>query len=133
MNGNGFTDYYEVLQVSSNAGNEIIEPVFQYLARKFHQDNRESGGTDHFRLIVEAHRRFHLWYLKAKGLVDRLDNGKPPTTLLGTDHVEQGRLRLRKDRLLTAGNTEIAGEGVPRFSAADVHELVTATGRVGGR
>jgi DnaJ-like protein len=185
----GFTDYYELLQVSPNADTDTIERVFRYLAKKFHPDNKESGDTERFRVIVEAHRtlanpenragydvkyqdywnrkwklaseagngtafgddwenresllsilylqrrhymkqpglgnhelarilckpvelmEFHLWYLKAKGWVERLDTGQLAITALGVDHVEQGRLRLRKDRLLTAGGSSEVGEG----------------------
>ncbi len=202
---NGFSDYYELLQVSSNADTETIERVFRYLAKKFHPDNKESGDTDRFRLIVEAHRtlsnaekraaydvryqdywnrtwklaseastgtgfddewenrekllsllylqrrndmknpgvgnhelarilckpvelmEFHLWYLKAKGWVERLDTGHLAITALGVDHVEQGRLRLRKDRLLTAGGSEVGEEQTPRFGAADLPEFPTGT------
>jgi DnaJ-class molecular chaperone len=53
---NGFIDYYELLQLSSNADTDTIERVFRHLARKLHPDNKESGDTDRFLLIVEAHR-----------------------------------------------------------------------------
>ena len=43
---------------------------------------------------------FHLWYLKAKGWVERLDTGMLAITARGVDQVEQGRLRLGPDRLL---------------------------------
>lgn len=45
---------------------------------------------------------FHLWYLKAKGWVERLDSGHLAITALGVDQVEQGRLLLRPDRMLNA-------------------------------
>ena len=45
---------------------------------------------------------FHVWYLKAKGWVERLDTGLLAITALGVDQVEQGRLRFRKDFMLTA-------------------------------
>jgi hypothetical protein len=53
---NGFVDYYELLQLSSNADTDTIERVFRHLAKKLHPDNKESGDPDRFRLIVEAHR-----------------------------------------------------------------------------
>jgi hypothetical protein len=46
---------------------------------------------------------FHVWYLKAKGWVERIDTGYLAITALGVDQVEQGRLRLRKDHMLMAG------------------------------
>jgi hypothetical protein len=175
-----FVDYYELLQLSSNADADTIDRVFRHLAKKFHPDNTDSADSDRFRLLLEAHRtladpearagydvkyqdywngkwriaseasdgtvssndngtrqsllslmyvqrrrdmkdpglgenevahllsmplelvEFHVWYLKAKGWVERLETGKLAISALGVDEVEQGRLRLRHDRLLTA-------------------------------
>ena len=175
-----FIDYYELLQVSSNADTDTIDRVFRHLAKKLHPDNKESADPDRFRLLVEAHRtfsdpetragydvkyqeywnskwklaseatdgsayggdreiresllsmlyverrrnmnspglgeyevsrllrmpvelvEFHVWYLKAKGWVERLDTGQLAISALGVDQVEQGRLRLTPDRLLEA-------------------------------
>jgi curved DNA-binding protein CbpA len=191
----GFVDYYELLQLSSNADTDTVERVFRHLAKKLHPDNTESADPDRFRLIVEAHRilsdpesragydvkhqdywnrkwklaseandgsafgddreireillsmlyiqrrrnmknpglgdyemarligkpfelvDFHLWYLKAKGWVERLDTGHLAISALGVDQVEQSRLRLRNDRLLTA---EADGEKEQSRSAADL-------------
>jgi curved DNA-binding protein CbpA len=52
---NDFIDYYELLQLSSNAETDTIERVFRHLAKTFHPDNKASGDTDRFRLLVEAH------------------------------------------------------------------------------
>ena len=180
MSKTDFVDYYELLQLSSNADTDTIERVFRHLAKKLHPDNKESADADRFRLVVEAHRTlcdpearagydvkyqeywnrkwklaseasdgtafgddqeirerllsilyvqrrrnmkrpglgdyemarllarpfelvdFHVWYLKAKGWVERLDTGLLAISALGVDEVEQGRLRLGNDRLLTA-------------------------------
>jgi hypothetical protein len=197
---NGFIDYYELLQLSSNADTDTIERVFRHFAKKFHPDNRESGDIERFHLIVEAHRtlsdpemragydvkhqeywnrkwklaseagngtafgddrevresllsmlylqrrrdmkkpglgeyemarllcqpfelvEFHVWYLKAKGWVERLDNGQLAISALGVDEVEQGRLRLRTDNMLTAGGGAPEGpEGrTTPFGSADL-------------
>jgi DnaJ-class molecular chaperone len=53
---NGFVDYYDLLQVSSNADTDTIERVYRHLAKKWHPDNKESADPDRFRLVVEAHR-----------------------------------------------------------------------------
>jgi len=181
MSENGFVDYYELLQVSSNADTDTIDRVFRHLAKKLHPDNPESADPDRFRLLVEAHRTlsdpearagydvkyqeywnrkwklaseasdgtafgddrevreillsmlyvqrrrnmkkpglgdyemarllgkpfelvdFHLWYLKSKGWVERLDTGLLAISAPGVDEVEKRRLRLRNDHLLTAG------------------------------
>ena len=183
MNENNFIDYYELLQLSSNADTDTVERVFRHLAKKFHPDNKESGDIDRFRLLVGAHRilsnpesragydveyqdywnnkwklaseagsgtafgddsknresllsilyvqrrrdmkkpglgeyevarllciplelvEFHVWYLKAKGWIERLETGLLAITALGVDQVEQGRLRLRNDRMLRASSS----------------------------
>lgn len=175
----GFVDYYELLQLSSNADTDTIERVFRHLAKKTHPDNKESADPERFRLIIEAHRtlsnpearagydvkyqeywnskwqiasravngdafgddretrksllsllyvqrrrnptdpglfdyhmarlldkpfelvQFHLWYLKAKNWVERLDTGQLAISALGVDEVEKEQLRLRNDHLLT--------------------------------
>lgn len=48
-------DYYEVLQVSTNADPEMINRVYRVLARRFHPDNRETGDETRFRAITEAY------------------------------------------------------------------------------
>lgn len=176
-----FIDYYELLQLSSNADADTIERVFRHLAKKFHPDNKDSGDDERFRLILEAHRtltdpkaragydvkhaeywirkwrlasdvsdgtsfgddqktrerllslmyvqrrrsmrkpgmgememanllnvpfelvEFHIWYLKSKGWVERLDSGKLAISAQGVDEVEQGRFRIGPDRLLSYG------------------------------
>ena len=45
---------------------------------------------------------FHIWYLKEKKWIQRLENGKLALTALGVDEVEKRRLRLNEDRLLEA-------------------------------
>jgi curved DNA-binding protein CbpA len=189
MATNGFVDYYELLQLSSSADTETIDRVFRHFARKYHPDNKDSGNTDLFRLIVDAHKtlsdpesragydvkycehrehkwnvaseasnwscsepsngrdfsedrknrenllsilyvqrrhdmkkpglgdidlahllsipleliEFHLWYLKAKGWIERLDSGQLAITALGVDEVEGNQSQLRNDHMLTAG------------------------------
>jgi hypothetical protein len=180
MAENGFIDYYELLQMSSNADTDTIERVFRHFAKKFHPDNRESGDNDRFLLVVDAYKtlsdpekragynvkyqdywnhkwklasearnttafvddretresllsilyvqrrrdmekpglgdaemarllsiplelvEFHLWYLKAKGWVERLETGQLAISALGVDEVEQRGLRLMNDYMLAA-------------------------------
>jgi hypothetical protein len=175
-----FVDYYELLQLSPNADNDIIERIFRHLAKKTHPDNTVFADNDRFQQIVEAHRtladpetragydvkyqdywnrkwrlasetsdmsafgddqvtrerllsllyverrrnmnnpglgeliiarllhtppelvEFHLWYLKAKGWVERLQSGHLAITAPGVDQVEQSRLRLMPDHLIEA-------------------------------
>ncbi len=54
---------------------------------------------------------FHIWYLREKAWIERLENGQLAITALGVDEVEKGRLRLSPDRLLTAHGSELEKEG----------------------
>jgi curved DNA-binding protein CbpA len=51
----GSVDYYEVLQVNSNAEQETIQRVFRLLAQRFHPDNKETGDDRRFREIQDAY------------------------------------------------------------------------------
>ena len=55
MLGNDTHDYYETLQVSSNAQPETIHRVYRLLAKQFHPDNLDSGDENRFRLIHQAY------------------------------------------------------------------------------
>ena len=55
MTEEGRLDYYEVLQVSSNAEPDTIQRVYRLLAQRFHPDNRDSGNDARFREIHEAY------------------------------------------------------------------------------
>ena len=56
MSQESWVDYYEVLQVSTNAEPETINRVYRMLAQRFHPDNRESGDESRFREILEAYK-----------------------------------------------------------------------------
>jgi curved DNA-binding protein CbpA len=51
-----FTDYYEALQVSANADSETIDRVFRHLAKRYHPDNPQTGDSNRFHVLMEAHR-----------------------------------------------------------------------------
>ncbi|HJV36339.1 J domain-containing protein [Geomonas sp.] len=53
---------------------------------------------------------FHLWYLKAKRWVERLDTGLLAITAEGVDQVEQNQIRLNPDHLLEAPGARRGGE-----------------------
>lgn len=59
---------------------------------------------------------FHLWYLKSKEWVERLQTGQYAITAAGVDEVEQRRLRIMPDHLLEAhlfsdGGANVTAEG----------------------
>ena len=49
-------DYYETLQISSNAEPETVHRVYRMLAQRFHPDNRETGNATRFREVIEAYQ-----------------------------------------------------------------------------
>jgi hypothetical protein len=62
---------------------------------------------------------FHLWYLREKGLVYRIDTGQLAITALGVDRIERDQLRLRDDRLLPTGSADMTPD---RWGANDAAE-----------
>ena len=51
-----FEDYYETLQLSSNADTETIDRVYRILVRRYHPDNQETGNPEKFTRVVKAHK-----------------------------------------------------------------------------
>jgi curved DNA-binding protein len=179
------TDYYEILQVSPRADQEIIERAYRLLAKRFHPDNRDSGDAakfgrlrEAFQVLSDPERReaydeecktnpfgpdsislnapsagdlkaekkiyqtilsifyaarrrnvmkagagivhlekfmglpskeleFHLWYLKEKGWVERLETGEFAITASGVDAVLENNVIRMEDRLL------LTAQGLP--------------------
>jgi curved DNA-binding protein CbpA len=56
MDATGEIDYYERLQISTNAEPETIHRVYRLLAPRFHPDNQETGDEGRFREITEAYQ-----------------------------------------------------------------------------
>lgn len=50
-----FIDYYELLLISPDADNELIERVFRLMAKRYHPDNSLTGDREKFDLISKAH------------------------------------------------------------------------------
>jgi DnaJ-domain-containing protein 1 len=49
-------DYYETLQVSSNADNDTIQRVYRMLAQRYHPDNADTGNEAAFRAVLQAYK-----------------------------------------------------------------------------
>jgi curved DNA-binding protein CbpA len=74
-----------------------------YVQRRSKMQNPGLGEMEVARLMrvpVEL-VEFHIWYLREKGWIERLENGLLAITAPGVDEVEKERLRLTPDRLLT--------------------------------
>jgi curved DNA-binding protein CbpA len=48
-------DYYETLQISSNADPDTIHRVYRLLAQRFHPDNQDTGDEKRFREANDAY------------------------------------------------------------------------------
>ncbi len=98
----------------SSAGDSFEEDkrIFQgvlsllYISRRQDAGNAGMGIVELERLLgcPQEHLEFHVWYLKEKGWVVRLENGKLAISSDGVDKVVEGDLMLRKDRLLGEGS-----------------------------
>ena len=75
-----------------------------YVQRRRNMNSPGMGEYEMARLLCTPPEllEFHLWYLKSKGCVERLDTGLLAITAPGVDQVEQSRLRLMPDHLLDA-------------------------------
>ena len=49
-------DYYELMQVSTNADPEMIHRVYRLLAQRYHPDNTVTGDDAKFRELTDAYR-----------------------------------------------------------------------------
>jgi curved DNA-binding protein CbpA len=83
-----------------------------YVQRRSKMNNPGLGELEVARLMrIPIHLiEFHIWYLKEKGWIQRLENGQFALTALGVDQVEKSRLRLSSDRLLAANNSNFQKE-----------------------
>jgi len=50
-----FVDYYELLQISTNAETETIHRVFRIMAARYHPDNIQTGDSEKFLLLTKAY------------------------------------------------------------------------------
>ena len=79
-----------------------------YVQRRSKMNDPGLGEMEVARLMrIPVHLiEFHIWYLKEKGWIQRLENGQFALTARGVDEVEKSRLRLNSDRLLAAHNSD---------------------------
>ena len=88
-----------------------------YTARRNDADRPGIGMLELERLLgcPEQHMKFHLWYLKENGWLERLENGTIAITASGVDRVlDLGGLSRDKPRLLEPGsNGSGSGRATP--------------------
>ena len=106
--------------------NEVREGLMSmyYVQRRNKVDDPGLGELEVARLMRVPIQliEFHIWYLKEKGWIVRLENGQFAITAVGVDEVEKSRLKLSPDRLLKASNSDIEKEewGFHRESVASL-------------
>jgi hypothetical protein len=100
---------------------ETREKLLSLLYVQRRRDMRSPGLGEYemarlLRIPVEL-VEFHLWYLREKGWVQRIDNGQLAISANGVDSIESSRLRLPPDHLLATHATRSTG-GSGREEAA---------------
>ena len=87
-----------------------------YVARRRDADRGGMGVLQMERMLgcPAQHLEFHIWYLREKNWIQRLDNGTLAITAAGVDRViEQDGLLLRRDRLLAERSQHMHPELAP--------------------
>jgi curved DNA-binding protein CbpA len=74
-----------------------------YVKRRRNMESPGVGNLDLERLsgCPKEHLDFHLWYLKEKGWISRMDNGLISITVHGIDHINLETKRITAAKLLT--------------------------------
>jgi curved DNA-binding protein CbpA len=85
MEASEFVDYYEILEISSNASAEAIERMFRHFAQRYHPDNRDTGDRLRFDLVVEAHRTLGDPVNRAQYDILRQDHSRCPARKLSEE------------------------------------------------
>jgi curved DNA-binding protein len=77
-----------------------------YTARRRDAGNAGVGTFQMEKLleVPEKYLEFHIWYLREKGWIQRVENGGFTITVSGVDAVIENDLPLKKDRLLPAAD-----------------------------
>ena len=91
---------------------ETREKLLSLLYVQRRRDMRSPGLGEYemarlLRVPVEI-VEFHIWYLREKGWVQRIESGQLAISANGVDSIESSRLRLPAERLLTSRGTEPA-------------------------
>jgi curved DNA-binding protein len=88
-----------------------------YIARRRDAGNAGVGIFQMEKLlgVPEKYLEFHIWYLREKGWIQRVENGGFAITVSGVDAVIENDLPFRKDRLLPAADE--FGSGIDNFQS----------------
>jgi curved DNA-binding protein len=97
---------------ASSKGTEEDREIYRailsmlYTARKRDAGNAGVGVFQMEKMleVPEKYLEFHIWYLREKGWIQRVENGGFAITVSGVDAVIENDLPLKKDRLLPAAD-----------------------------
>ena len=54
-NGQEFTDYYALLQVTPSCDTKIIEKAYRHFAQMYHPDHAETADVEKFQAVIDAY------------------------------------------------------------------------------
>ena len=97
-------------EVSLGTERDVVvqDKLLSILYVKRRQDMKEPGISEYELESLSGcpreHLQFHIWYLKAKGWIERLENGMLAITVEGVDHANSKHRRDSTTKLLTHPN-----------------------------
>jgi curved DNA-binding protein len=99
-------------QTAPSKGAEEDRRIYRAILSMLYTARRrdaESPGVGIFQLekllgVPEKYLEFHVWYLKEKGWIQRVDNGGWAITAVGVDTVIENNLPVKGERLLPAAD-----------------------------
>jgi curved DNA-binding protein CbpA len=118
-------DYYELLQISPQAGSETIHRVYRYLAGRFHPDNPRSGNEEMFRLLKAAYDVLSDPVRRAEYNSTRAENGTheaPMSTSINFMDSVEGEKNRRLAVLALLYFRRRANPYVPEVSLAEIEK-----------
>ena len=95
---------------SPSEGAEEDRKIYQAILSMLYTARRRDAGNagvgifqmEKLLEVPEKYLEFHIWYLREKGWIQRVENGGFAITVSGVDAVIENDLPLKKDRLLPA-------------------------------
>ena len=107
----GAPDWYELMQLSPNADSDTIARVYRMLAHRYHPDNTETGNSEMFLKLSEAHQilsdpqkraRYDVQHRGAKRLQWKIfDQAAAATGVEGEKRKRQGILALLHAKMMS--------------------------------
>lgn len=119
-------EHWQIFDQSSSTNNveadrRIRLGILTILYQARRRDIRNPGvGIIELERILDCprdHMEFHIWYLKEKGWINRLDTGHLAVTVSGVDHLDQAEIPWSEtERRLSAGAEATGPAASPGFT-----------------